>query len=131
VEKAFGLQKEGGESQGCLIYLTVAHHVCILQFWMQVLAMELIVSKDSVLYCQITPTLPTFCLHTSASAILDGQLWSHWLQDCHFCLLCHAQSPIVKLFFLPELEVLQAITMHDRKIRFCWCFLQSVSLPEQ
>lgn len=99
VEKAFGLQKEGGESQGCLIYLTLAHHVCILQFWMQVLAMEWIVSKDSVLYCQITPTLPTFCLHTSASAILDGQLWSHWLQDCHFYLLCHAQSPIVSSFF--------------------------------
>ncbi len=61
--------------------------------------MEWIVSKDSVLYCQITPTLPTFCLHTSASAILDGQLWSHWLQDCHFYLLCHAQSPIVSSFF--------------------------------
>ncbi len=30
--------------------------------------------------------------------------------------------PNCKLFFLPELEVLQAITMHDRKIRFCWFF---------
>ncbi len=99
VKRAFGLQKERGDSQGCLIYLTLAHHVCILQFWMQVLVMEWIVSKDSVLYCQITPTLPTFCLHTSASAILDGQLWSHWLQDCHFYLLCHAQSPIVSSFF--------------------------------
>jgi hypothetical protein len=99
VERTFGLQKEGGESQGFLIYLTLAHHVCILQFWMQVLAMEWIVSKDSVLYCPITPTLPIFCLHTSASAILDGQLWSHWLQDSHFCLLCHAQFPIVSSFF--------------------------------
>jgi hypothetical protein len=30
--------------------------------------------------------------------------------------------PNCKFFFLPGLEVLQAITMHDRKIRFCWFF---------